>query len=802
MRPVEHLPTFFALTCIALLLSPSAVFPLAPTTADSLYARGQSAEPMDEVREVVSRLNAALPSAVHPAGMLIRIGNLYLRLHEADSAEVAFNAAVGEDSTLAGAYLGLAEVLLEHRNRPRSALVPLQRAVDLDSTYAEAHFMMARAYLRSRKTTAARRAADKSIQAESNYAAPYLFLAKLYQRENNNRAAFTFYKAYLEQRPEDQSAAYEFAVELLKERELDRAREIAERLGGARGLPIVAQALMADRDYEGALGAFSEYIDGLNAEEQALFEDISLVGLSREVRAYRTTTPETREAFLRNFWLRKDPFKSSAGAMRRAEHYRRVWYARTFFGKKKFPYDRRGEIYIRYGEPDFRSSWRELNAQMPLKVQRVQERMAHQLYGNKALALTFVGPVYPIRSAQASENTWRNSEVRATSQPIQTIDEAAVGLERYKPITSSGDWSAVPWAVWIYADIDGGIEIALTDEFNTGNFDYAPEPVLGPEDINEYNMQSRGGPFRNMINRLNTLSPAARMTRVASKEPERYAFEALEPLDYYYESLSFRGIDGKTELQLNIGLPIDNVARPEDIDTTIVVNRRVALVDSRKGRLHKRSDDLAVPVTDANLGRSLLALDRVDIAAAPGVYQLAVEAWRKKTDMLQVYQQTLELPDYRGGELMMSDIQIAQNVEEAREGSSSKFVRKGWDILPAPSRTFHVGKSVFVYFEVYNLERDAFGNTRYEVTFEVISKSTSDKSPRTFLPRIRKDGESIEVRYEQVGTETSVSDFVELDLGQADPGRYSLHMTVKDLNGDRNIKRDSIFRIASPPRRR
>ncbi len=802
MRSFENLPTRFAWMCAALLLLPSAVFPLTPTSADSLYARGQSAERMEDVREVVSMLNAALPSSTHPAGMLIRIGNLYARLQEADSAEVAFDAAVARDSTLAGAYLGLGEVLLELRNRPRAALVPLQRAVDLDSTYAEAHYMMARAYLRSRKTTAARRAADKSIQVEPNYAAPYLFLAKLYQRENNNRAAFTFYKAYLEQRPNDQTAAYEFAVELLKQKELDKAREIAERLGGSRGLPIVAQALMADRDYEGALDAFSEYIDGLNPEEQALFEDISLVGLSHEVRAYRTTTPETREAFLRSFWLRKDPFKSSAGAMRRAEHYRRVWYARTFFGEKRFPYDRRGEIYIRYGEPDFRSSWRELNAQMPLKVQRVQERMAHQLYGNRALALTFVGPVYPIRSAQASENTWRNSEVRASSKPIQTIDEAAVGLERYKPITSSGDWSAVPWAVWIYADIDGGIEIAFTDEFNTGNFDYAPEPVMGPEDINEYNMQSRGGPFRNMVNRLNAMSPAARMTRVASKEPERYAFEALEPLDYYYEALSFRGLDGKTELQLNIGLPIDNVARREDIDTTVVVNRRVALVDSRKGRLHKRSDDLAVPVTDANLGRSLLALDRVDIAAAPGVYQLAVEAWRKKTDMLQVYQQTLELPDYRGEELMMSDIQIAQNVKEAREESSPKFVRQGWDILPAPSRTFYVGKSVFVYFEVYNLEKDAFGNTRYEVTFEVISKSTSDRSPRTFLPRIRKDGESIEVRYEQAGTETSVSDFVELDLGQADPGRYSLHMTVKDLNGDRNIKRDSIFRIASLPRRR
>ena len=61
MRPVEQLPTFFAWTCIALLLAPSPVFPLSPTTADSLYAHGQSAERMDDVREVVSRLNAALP---------------------------------------------------------------------------------------------------------------------------------------------------------------------------------------------------------------------------------------------------------------------------------------------------------------------------------------------------------------------------------------------------------------------------------------------------------------------------------------------------------------------------------------------------------------------------------------------------------------------------------------------------------------------------------------------------------------------------------------------------------------------
>ena len=129
--------------------------------------------------------------------------------------------------------------------------------------------------------------------------------------------------------------------------------------------------------------------------------------------------------------------------------------------------------------------------------------------------------------------------------------------------------------------------------------------------------------------------------------------------------------------------------------------------------------------------------------------------------MLQVYQQTLELPDYHAPGLMLSDIQIAQNIMEAQEESNSKFLRGKWDILPAPSRTFRPGSPVYVYFEIYNLTRDTFGNTRYEVAYEVTSKSVEDTTPRTFFPRIRKDGETIEVRYQQVGTENWISDFVE-----------------------------------------
>ncbi|MDA0745950.1 MAG: GWxTD domain-containing protein, partial [bacterium] len=539
----------------------------------------------------------------------------------------------------------------------------------------------------------------------------------------------------------------------------------------------------------------------LPPEEQAFYEDISLVGLPHEIRAYQSTTPETSEAFLRTFWLRKDPFKTSGGAMRRAEHYRRVWYARTFFGKKKFPYDRRGEVYIRYGEPDFQSAWNDLNAQIPLDVQRVQEKMAYQLYGEKSLSMTFVGPVYPIRTEQVSETSYSNSAYATTSQPLQTMDEASLGLERYKPISISGDWSSVPWSVWIYTDIDGGMEVSFTDDFHSGIYEFAPAPTLSGNDIRELNMQ-RDGPMRKMINQINMHSPAALIARIASKEPERYNFAALEPMDFYYEALSFRGENGTVDVQVNIGLPIDKVARPEDIDTTVVIERRVALIDGRAGKLAKRRDDLAIPISDESRSSNLMAMDRVDLQVTSGVYELAVEAWRKNTDMLQVYRQTVDLPNYHSDRLMLSDLQIAQRIVEIAEGAGSVFQRGTLDILPAPARTFREGEPLFVYFEIYNLSRDDFGNTRYEVSYEVRATASTDASGFTLMPRIRnRSGEAIEVRYEQIGTEESVADFVELDLGKANPGRYELRMVVKDLNNEKEATRESIFKISAPARR-
>ncbi len=718
---------------------------------DSLYTQALESSKPAEARRAISAMVDALPETTDGAALHLRIARLYLTLEKADDA-------------------------VEH----------LATVLAADSTEVEGHYLMARALQKRGKTSGARREADAAIHFDPTFAPAYLLLAQSHDEADNQQAALAYYKRYLEQRPGEQTSAYEFTLKQLKQGRHKDVEELSFRMADVRGLPLYAQALLKNNDYEGALNIFRRYIKTRPRDVQDLYEDISLVALKREARAYQSTTSRSREAFLKRFWLGKDPFKTSGGAMRRAEHYRRVWYALTFLGESKKPWDRRGDVYIRYGEPDYRSASDRPNPNVPLEVQRIQEIMAQQLYGNPGLEVSFAGPVFPV------------STIRGSGGGV-TIDDRgdALGLVGWRPVTTTHDWSGVPWEVWIYADIDNGVEFAFTDDFQSGNYNFAPlpSPKAGeepPEDMLTF------------VRHMTRFAPAVRFSSLSVSHPERYSPAHLEPLDFYYETLTFRGEGGKTDLQVNIGLPVANVALKSDPDTVVVVERRVSLIgdpSSDPVTLRKR---IAVPLVGGSRMGGQLATDRVDLLADPGRYELAVQASRTGSDLTGVYRQpTFSLPDYSGPGLLLSDIQIAKQIADAADTADSTFVRGAWDIRPWPPRTFYPTEPLYVYFEIYNLTRDEFGSTRYDVSFEVQATSETGGSILTaLLPRIRRrSGEVIEVRYEQIGTEPTVTDFVQLELSQAQEGRYTLRMNVTDQVSGRSANQTNIFRIAKPRRR-
>jgi GWxTD domain-containing protein len=85
-----------------------------------------------------------------------------------------------------------------------------------------------------------------------------------------------------------------------------------------------------------------------------LNEDVAWIITDQERSAFKSlSNDEERDAFIEQFWLRRNPNPDSPENEFREEHYRRIAYANEHFaaGKPGWKTDR-GHIYIAFGKPD------------------------------------------------------------------------------------------------------------------------------------------------------------------------------------------------------------------------------------------------------------------------------------------------------------------------------------------------------------------------------------------------------------------------------------------------------------------
>ena len=91
-------------------------------------------------------------------------------------------------------------------------------------------------------------------------------------------------------------------------------------------------------------GAYKTWLD----------QDVAYIISDEERKAFKNlSNDEEREAFIEQFWLRRNPNPDSPENEFREEHYRRIAYANEHFaaGKPGWKTDR-GHIYISFGTPD------------------------------------------------------------------------------------------------------------------------------------------------------------------------------------------------------------------------------------------------------------------------------------------------------------------------------------------------------------------------------------------------------------------------------------------------------------------
>ena len=224
----------------------------------------------------------------------------------------------------------------------------------------------------------------------------------------------------------------------------------------------------------------------------------------------------------------------------------------------------------------------------------------------------------------------------------------------------------------------------------------------------------------------------------------------------------------------------------------------------------------------------------------PGPYHVVVESKEGETESVGTFlaSRAFSLADTS---LAMSDILLARRIEPTAQPPRS---RSDLEIVPNPLRTYKREKPLFLYLEVYNLDRNAFGNTSYEIAYRIGRPDTDEIDPALFVavdhmggtPRVeietmarpdgrRWDGEEVDYRVRYVlpkqktvlpelerprrsgdaaertvtvqyeGDQEDDLTYLEIDITRVPAGVYRLTVMVRDLASGDRAERETLFRV-------
>ena len=202
---------------------------------------------------------------------------------------------------------------------------------------------------------------------------------------------------------------------------------------------------------------------------------------------------------------------------------------------------------------------------------------------------------------------------------------------------------------------------------------------------------------------------------------------------------------------------------------------RVALDSSSSKRVSTGADSLWV------------ALNRVVVEPGRYLYVVRLDIPGHRA----LSGKNLLLTSYSGSRLDLSGVILGTPSPPGWTGR----IRGGLDILPRPSLTFRPGEIISVFFEIYGLKKDTWGERRYS---ERVTVSVTEKTGRKlggilnvfkFWGR-RQQAKSLTLSFDRqaAGTEGLVEEYFEIDTSQLVTGNYQLKLEVEDQSS--GMKRD------------
>ena len=764
---------------------------------DSLYQMGMQLSEQDSLAAAVGQFQAEIKLNKKHAPAFVGLGHVYLKRGNLKDAEKAFREALRKRKNYAPALNGLGLVFRDMDRMLDWSIKYFRSAYQADRSNIEAYVNLAQVY-RELGDTKELDTYEKLVKVDPDNPDAWFQIGRIYTygkagRNRNPRKAEKAYRRQLEVNPDHFGARTYLGQELKESGRMDEAVAMLKPVVGKpndfrrRALLELMEVHQTARDHDLAEAPLDAFVDGLEPKEQAVYYDLSLVAIGAELTRFQAAAEEEHKALSEAFWAGRDPAPATAANERWIEHCRRVAYAREHFGEHQFPWDTRGEVYVRYGRPDHVSSSEDIRFETDPGVLAVKDRLMNQ--AGKA----------------AQDLLLRRRMINSFG--------GRPGLDHPRTLSTVLGYPVYPvrgvWKYWIYTNVGRGIEVTFVQDRTPGSYKFAEMPhadervwedeITGLDPATEpgtptFDVLQQHRPRVDIQHGTNLtwqrINPGILMHRVARKTPEIYEQDfATAPLDFFYDSARFKAGDRSVKLEVYYGIPTRDLDYRKGTDGRLTANLRrgLALYDEDNKPVYRSREEMVLYTSEPVDTVQIAFVPEMDrLTAAPGTYRLSVQILDTSSDKSQVYNREVVLHPYGDDSLKVSDIEMASLIRPSR---GSKFTKGEIEVVPNPSLFYFAGQPVFVYYEVYNLKKDEFGRTDYRVSYELHSLNRGNVGVRILkalgrLVGINEQAEVVTVEYSHEGNKANDYGYVELDMSKTDPGHQLLIVKVSDEIAD------------------
>jgi GWxTD domain-containing protein len=487
---------------------------------------------------------------------------------------------------------------------------------------------------------------------------------------------------------------------------------------------------------DAAAKSFETAMKHLSEDDREAFQTLDYLLSSDEERGYR----QDPVAYASRFWTSKDPRYLTPYNERKLEHYARLIYADLLYGSEDLDLrgwdTERGRILVRYGVPH-----RDVVI-VPQSTSQVNVVSVFSSEGDNS------SPSGDTGFDQASGTPLKNSS-------FSMLEEANT------------------FNIWDFGDF----RFVFEDPFRNGEYRlYSPSAA---------DISAGSHPW------LNDYVLRARET--FERVPEHYEYTAPgRQIELPYLVSAFKGEDGNSDIYVNYGIPVtreglgqETIEITANIGTFLIGEDRDILVERRRTIYGLRGTNVR-SFEEANIW-----VDTQHMQSPPGRHQLSMEFETAGGGTVAVQRREVDIPDFSGDALNVSDVMLAYRIEESlgEELSDGDIVRRGLSISPAPWSVFSSNQPIYLYFEVYDLEHSEQGQTVYEME-AILSPRDQSKGLTKFVKNIFGGTKGVSVSLPGSGTAADEGHYLILDAANQETGLYTLTLRVTDKVSGKSVERE------------